>query len=87
MALISNITLEVYNTEVVLPNAYHKICRINGNQDEMYIEITAYTDQTKTKEIIKKTFLFVPNLEGKNFIAQSYDYLKTLPEFADAVDC
>jgi hypothetical protein len=25
--------------------------------------------------------------EAKNFIAQSYEYLKTLPEFADAVDC
>jgi hypothetical protein len=30
---------------------------------------------------------FKINLDGKNFIAQAYDHLKTLPEFADAIDC
>jgi hypothetical protein len=25
--------------------------------------------------------------ESKNFIAQAYEHLKTLPEFADAIDC
>ena len=27
------------------------------------------------------------NLDGPNPIKQAYEYLKTLPEFADAVDC
>jgi autotransporter translocation and assembly factor TamB len=30
---------------------------------------------------------FKINLDGKNFIAQAYDHLKTLPEFAGATDC
>jgi hypothetical protein len=30
---------------------------------------------------------FIPDMEGGNFIKQAYLYLKTLPEFADAVDC
>jgi hypothetical protein len=30
---------------------------------------------------------FKINLNGKNFIAQAYDHLKTLPEFAGAIDC
>jgi len=30
---------------------------------------------------------FAPNLDGDNFIRQAYLHLKTLPEFADAVDC
>jgi len=30
---------------------------------------------------------FEPNLDGDNFIKQTYEYLKTLPEFADATDC
>ena len=34
-----------------------------------------------------KVFNFIPVLDGQNFIAQSYEYLKALPEFADAVDC
>jgi hypothetical protein len=35
------------------------------------------------------TFVFDSSVSGnsKNAIAQGYDYLKTLPEFADAVDC
>ena len=30
---------------------------------------------------------FVPALDGDNFIRQAYLHLKTLPEFANAVDC
>lgn len=30
---------------------------------------------------------FKISLDGKNFIAQAYDHLKTLPEFAGAEDC
>jgi hypothetical protein len=31
--------------------------------------------------------MFTHNLAGKNFIAQAYDHMKTLPEFAGATDC
>lgn len=34
-----------------------------------------------------KTYSFEYNLSGENAIAQAYDHLKTLPEFADAIDC
>jgi hypothetical protein len=38
---------------------------------------------------ITKFYTFTPSVESNssNFIAQAYLYLKTLPEFADAVDC
>jgi hypothetical protein len=32
-------------------------------------------------------YSFAPDLNGKNFIAQAYEHLKTLPEFAGATDC
>ena len=39
-------------------------------------------------EIIRTdSYLFVPDLDGPNFIRQAYLHLKTLPEFANAVDC
>lgn len=39
-------------------------------------------------EIIRTdSYLFVPDLNGLNFIRQAYLHLKTLPEFANAVDC
>lgn len=34
-----------------------------------------------------KSYEFAPSMTGSNFIAQAYDHLKTLPEFADAVEC
>jgi hypothetical protein len=41
---------------------------------------------TKGIQIVK-AYEFVPSLGNSNFIAQAYDHLKTLPEFAGAVDC
>ena len=41
----------------------------------------------KADAIKHEQFNFVPNLEGQNFIAQAYEHLKTLPEFAGAEDC
>jgi hypothetical protein len=37
--------------------------------------------------VLNKSYAFVPNLDGRNFIAQAYEHLKTLPEFAGATDC
>lgn len=34
-----------------------------------------------------KPYAFAPNMDGRNFIAQSYEHLKTLPEFSGAADC
>jgi hypothetical protein len=34
-----------------------------------------------------KTYRFAPSLDGKNFITQAYEHLKTLPEFAGATNC
>jgi hypothetical protein len=40
------------------------------------------------KEInYQKKYEFVSDMNGKNFIAQAYEHLKTLPEFASAIDC
>jgi len=38
-------------------------------------------------QLTSQQFTFTPNLNGSNFIAQAYEYLKTLPEFAGATDC
>lgn len=32
-------------------------------------------------------FRLETDLNGVNFFAQTYNHLKTLPEFSDAVDC
>jgi hypothetical protein len=63
--------------------AYIKVERVDSSKSAAIAYVTYSGDAVKGN----KTFEFVPNLDGKNFIAQAYDYLKTLPEFAGATDC
>ena len=68
---------------VNLYNAYIKVESVFGDKTN----VTA-TVSTKIGENVKtKFYQFKPNLDGGNFIKQSYEHLKTLSEFADAVDC
>lgn len=68
---------------VNLQNAYIKVNTVTGDKEN----VTA-TVSTKIGEIVKtKFYRFVPDMNGSNYIKQAYEYLKTLPEFADASDC
>jgi len=68
---------------VNLQNAYIKVETVNGSK-----ELVTATVVTKIGETAKtKFYYYKPNLDGSNFIKQSYEHLKTLPEFADASDC
>lgn len=87
MALITTIKLlDNFDIEVSIPNVYIRIDNISGGK--LFLNITASYKKGVDQEPFKTfTFSFAPTLDGANFIAQGYDYLKTLPEFADAVDC
>ena len=86
MALEKNVTIvkENFSGSLVAKNAYWKIAKLTGAKQSMNIETYAFIGDEKVDGHISS---FVPSLEGKNFIAQAYDHLKTLPEFAGAVDC
>lgn len=99
MALTKNIIIErkyysPYSVEdfVVqkkeLPNAYIKIKCLEGDKKEVKLTVCIY-DAKDMHTIETKSYKFTPTLgeESKNFLNQGYEYLKTLPEFADAVDC
>lgn len=95
MALTKNISLPFHGQDVEFKNVYIKVAEIVGgkNRIEAVVELNnpkredADAD-TKHAELIEaRRYAFVPVLEGSNFIAQAYDYLKTLPEFEGAVDC
>lgn len=78
------------NKDFVVPNAYHKIDSIGGDKNQIFITLGIYTDATNNKKwLTTKTYSFVPDVSDvtDNFIKQGYEYLKTLDEFADAVDC
>ena len=87
MALIKNIVLkDNFNDDKQFVNAYVKIDSLSGNIKVMNITINTYREKDG-QQINCQQLFFIPDLNGKNFFAQAYDYLKTLPEFAGATDC
>jgi hypothetical protein len=70
--------------ELTVENAYIKISNIHGNKNNLTIK---YAVLSGADEISSGYESFTPTLDGTNFIAQAYNYLKTLPEFAGAQDC
>lgn len=86
MALEKNYTLSIAGKQVVFANAYIKVDQQEGTKEKVRFAVNVVT--TKDGELIeRKVYEFVPNLDGGNFIAQAYEHLKTLPEFAGATDC
>jgi hypothetical protein len=66
-----------------LENCYIKVNSVIGTKSNM----SAVVSFTKDDFSFLEQYEFVPDLFGQNFIAQAYEHLKTLPEFAGAVDC
>jgi hypothetical protein len=86
MALKKDLTITKNNFEgsLVAENAYWKVQKILGDKTLMAIEVSAFVQDVAVETISSS---FVPQIDGKNFIAQAYDHLKTMPEFAGAIDC
>jgi len=70
-------------TKSVFLNAYIKVESVSANKNSAQASVS-FTDNGKA---ITKSYAFSPDMDGENFIKQTYNYLKTLPEFADAQDC
>lgn len=64
-------------------NVYVKVERVEADNSNC----TAYVTFLGNTISAQKSYEFEISLDGENFIAQAYAYLKTLNEFADAVDC
>jgi hypothetical protein len=71
-----------------LANCYCKVTKLVGDKAQMHIKMDVMNAE-KNRVYREETFAFVPSVESdsKNFIAQAYDYIKSLPEYASAVDC
>lgn len=84
MAFTMNAT-SVYGFEAI--NAYHRVegVRIVA-KDEIKFQLRVYKT-TNDISFDDKEFSAKYELDGDNPIKQAYLHLKTLPEFANAVDC
>jgi hypothetical protein len=87
MALKKLISLKTnFGDTVVFPYAYIKVNNIIGDKNEMRADVV-FLKETGGMIVDNKSYFFPPNLNESNFIAQAYNHLKTLDEFAGAVDC
>jgi hypothetical protein len=71
---------------IEVPNCYVRV----SNVDVSKVEGSARVVFLKTANggILQEVYhTFSYDIEGPNPIKQAYQFLKTLPEFADAVDC
>jgi hypothetical protein len=75
-----------FGDDVIFNNAYIKVVALSGNKQLMRIEVGTHKD-VNAPVVDRQQYYFAPDLDGKNFIAQAYEHLKTLPEFAGAIDC
>ena len=87
MALQKTISLTTnFDTTATFENAYIRVSNVNVKKG--ISQASVVTHKEKDGQILqKKNYMFEYDLTGNNPIAQSYYHLKTLPEFAGAVDC
>jgi hypothetical protein len=67
----------------VVVDAYIKVVEVTSTKENTSAKVVFSDSKLK----LEKHYLFTPDMDGKNFIAQAYEHLKTLPEFAGAADC
>ena len=86
MALKKDVVITKPNFEgtLVYKNGYWKITRIYGDKNEIRFDVCCVIDSAINQQISSS---FKPMLDGQNFIAQAYNHLKTLSDFAGATDC
>jgi hypothetical protein len=71
---------------VTVKDGYLKVSEIAGNKNGIGFTL-AYKANANAEPIKHEQFNFAPLLDGDNFIAQAYEHLKQLPQFADAFNC
>jgi hypothetical protein len=88
MAISTNVKVKLENgIEFVVNAAYLKVQKVTATKDSAVAEVHWFKAKGEQKPIQIWQHGFVPALEGDNFIKQAYNHIKTLEEYADAVDC
>jgi hypothetical protein len=87
MALKLNLTLkDNFLIDQNFQNSYIKVAQVKANKESAIAIVNFFSDKDGVP-LKTENFEFLINLNGSNFIAQAYTYLKTLPEFDGATDC
>lgn len=88
-----------FDTPAEIANAYIKVATVTGSKEYASAVVFVYAEKPVIAKnpdeqipffpVDEATFHFTPSVssEAKNFIAQAYEHLKTLPEFDGATEC
>jgi hypothetical protein len=68
-------------------NAYHRVEGTQISKDRITFQVRSYKDNSGLPHFADAYFNCAYDIAGDNPIKQAYTHLKTLPEFADAIDC
>jgi len=74
-------------TGITVSNAYVRIDSISIRKGAIGNAVVKFFVEPTKAPFESRDFIFLYELDGPNPIKQAYLHLKTLPEFADAVDC
>jgi hypothetical protein len=87
MALQSSLSLlDNFQQTIPFANCYIKVSSVLSTKE--YSTITYSIYQQKDGFLLQQSVInFTLDLDGYNPIKQAYFHLKTLPEFANAIDC
>ena len=79
--------IDGFDSELTAKNAYCKVANVNGSKLELTFEVHIFNSE-KQNLIDRKFYSFQPSVteDSKNFIAQAYEHLKTLPEFENSAN-
>lgn len=72
---------------VQVTDAYHRVDQVSGGKIRMDFILGVYQSASTLTPIESRSYSFQVLPDGDSFIKQAYEFLKTLPEFANAVDC
>lgn len=87
MALTQSLTLtNNFEEESYFKDAYLRVGKVTATKNLSTVELSYYKNNS-SPSLITRYLTFTLDLDGPNPIKQAYLYLKTLPEFSDAVDC
>jgi hypothetical protein len=86
MALQKSIQFKTVYGDIVVHGVYIKVDQVSASKQDGVANLRYF--KSKDGDVLKEQQIDFPvDIEGKNFIAQAYDHIKTLPEFAGTVDC
>lgn len=75
-----------FSGQLVAENAYHRVVSVTASKQSASAQIAVF-DKKGGVQLDSSFFEFNPAMDDVNFIAQAYEYMKTLPEYQDSKDC